>query len=298
MTIRHMKIFKTVCESNCNMTKAAERLGMTQPAVSLAISELENYYGVRLFDRISRRLYLSEAGRMFLEYSDSISLKFDDMENRIRSWESKGIIKIGASISIGSMLLPGFVKNYNKVYPDVTVKVKIDRSDELLNKLPENKLDLALIEGIVHDQNLYCEDFMEDRLALVASCDYPADVIDAKDIYSVNFLLREKGSGTREVFESTLTANSCPLPEPSWESLSTAALVNASEMGLGVAVVPYRMVSGRIKAGDVKEVSIGGISFIRKYKIVYHKDKELSSAALNFLEICRNSGKPAENFIN
>ncbi|MGN1410711.1 MAG: LysR family transcriptional regulator, partial [Eubacteriales bacterium] len=64
MTIRHMRIFVAVCESNCSITKAAEKLNMTQPAVSLAVSELENYYGVKLFDRISRRLYLSEAGKL------------------------------------------------------------------------------------------------------------------------------------------------------------------------------------------------------------------------------------------
>ena len=106
MTVRHMKIFKTVCECGCSITKAAEKLNMTQPAVSLAVSELENYYGIKLFDRISRRLYLSEAGKMFLEYANTITLTFDDMEKRIRSWEKTGVVRVGASISIGAMLMP------------------------------------------------------------------------------------------------------------------------------------------------------------------------------------------------
>lgn len=289
MTVRHMKIFKTVCECGCSVTKAAEKLNMTQPAVSLAVSELENYYGIKLFDRISRRLYLSEAGKMFLEYANTITLTFDDMENRIRSWEKTGVVRVGASISIGAMLMPEYVKKFAAENPDTKVTVKINRSEELEALLFENKLDFALIEGIVHDQNLVYEDFMEDRLALVAAIGFQTDTIKKEEIYAYDFLLREKGSGTREIFESTLTSVSCPLPEPAWESMSTAALINAAEAGLGVAVVPYRMAVERLKSGSIREIHIENIKFTRKYKLVYHKNKKLSTTDRKFIEICRNT---------
>ena len=83
MTIRHIRIFEAVCDAGCNTTRAAEALHMTQPAVSLAISELESYYGVLLFDRIARRLYLTEAGAEFLDYARRITLTFDDMETKV-----------------------------------------------------------------------------------------------------------------------------------------------------------------------------------------------------------------------
>lgn len=289
MTVRHMKIFKTVCECGCSITKAAEKLNMTQPAVSLAVSELENYYGIKLFDRISRRLYLSEAGKMFLEYANTITLTFDDMEKRVRSWEKTGVVRVGASISIGAMLMPEYVKKFAAENPDTKVTVKINRSEELEALLFENKLDFALIEGIVHDQNLVYEDFMEDRLALVAAKGFPKDTIKKEEIYTYDFLLREKGSGTREIFESTLTSVSCPLPEPAWESMSTAALINAAEAGLGVAVVPYRMAVERLKSGSIREIHIENIKFTRKYKLVYHKNKKLSTTDRKFIEICRNT---------
>lgn len=289
MTVRHMKIFKTVCECGCSITKAAEKLNMTQPAVSLAVSELENYYGIKLFDRISRRLYLSEAGKMFLEYANTITLTFDDMEKRVRSWEKTGVVRVGASISIGAMLMPEYVKKFAAENPDTKVTVKINRSEELEALLFENKLDFALIEGIVHDQNLVYEDFMEDRLALVAAKGFPTDTIKKEEIYAYDFLLREKGSGTREIFESTLTSVSCPLPEPAWESMSTAALINAAEAGLGVAVVPYRMAVERLKSGSISEIHIENIKFTRKYKLVYHKNKKLSTTDRKFIEICRNT---------
>ncbi|MBQ9718011.1 MAG: LysR family transcriptional regulator [Clostridia bacterium] len=287
-----MKIFEAVCGCGCNTTKAAEQLHMTQPAVSLAISELENYYCVRLFDRISRRLYLSEAGRRFREYSRSISLTFDDMEKTVREWEKNGVIRVGASISIGSMLLPEYAAQFRVTHPDTTVRVKVDRSDRLEQATLRNELDVALMEGIAHDENLVSEDFMEDSLAVIASSERfeNGTVIAPDEFLRMDFLLREHGSGTREVFDSTLAALEYPLPEPAWESLSTAALMNAACAGLGVAIIPKRMADEKIAGGHVAQLFVDGIEFRRKYKIVYHKNKHLTSAALDFLDLCRTFG--------
>ena len=290
MTIRHIRIFEALCACGCNTTKAAEALHMTQPAVSLAVSELESYYGVKLFDRISRRLYLSDAGLRFLEYAKTITLTFDDMEKTVRDWNSRGMIRVGASISIGSMLMPGYVKQFRQTHPDITVKVKIDRSDRLEQALTENEIDFALIEGIVHEPCLICEDYMEDSLAVIVSPDTCENgtVLTAEEFLARPFLLREHGSGTREIFEAALEANSLPLPEPLWESLSTAALMNAAEAGIGAAVVPRRMAADRIAAGSVSEIRAQGIDFRRKYKIVCHRDKKLTPAAVEFLNLCRS----------
>ena len=102
MTIRHMIIFRTVCENGHHFTQAAEVLHMTQPAVSPAIKELEQYYGVQLFNRIGRRLQITDAGQHFLQYAIHISDLSSDMETGLRDWDSKGILRIGASITIGS----------------------------------------------------------------------------------------------------------------------------------------------------------------------------------------------------
>ncbi len=263
---------------------------MTQPAVSLAISELENYYGVRLFDRISRRLYLSEAGRRFRDYARSISLTFDDMEKTLREWEKSGTIRVGASISIGSMLLPEYVSRFKITHPDTMVQVKVDRSDRLEHATIDNELDFAMMEGIVHDENLISEDFMEDSLAVIASSTQfqNGDTVTPDEFLRMNFLLREHGSGTREVFDSTLAALEYPLPEPVWESLSTAALMNAACAGLGVAIIPKRMAVEKLASGQVAQIYVEGIEFRRKYKIVYHKNKHLIAAAVEFLDLCRN----------
>ena len=116
MTLRHIKIFLAVCDCDCNTTKAAEELFMTQPAVSLAIKELEQYYGVVLFDRIGRRLRISEAGLHFKEYAVPISALFDDMEKGMRNWDAFGVLRVGASITIGAQFLPGYVRAFKETF--------------------------------------------------------------------------------------------------------------------------------------------------------------------------------------
>lgn len=286
MTLRHIRIFEEICRADCNMTRAAEQMHMSQPAVSLAIAELENYYGVKLFDRISRRLHLTEAGKQFRMYAQGILMTFDDMEKSIRNWDALGKIRVGASVSIGSALMPDFAKTFAKECPETELLVRIDRSDRLQESLIAGDLDLALIEGHVHHESLVAEDFMEDSLAVVASPDLslPEGKIPMEVFLKQRFLLRENGSGTREIFNGALTGAGYDVPEPAWESLSTAALVHAAEVGLGVAIIPKRMVPD---TDTLRILEIEGINFSRKYQIVIHKNKFLTTAGKKFLEICK-----------
>ena len=109
MTLRHLRIFTAVCETG-SMTAASERLFIAQPSISLAISEMEEYYGVKLFDRISRKLYLTDSGRRALQYARHIIDLMDEMEQGMKNADTVGRRRVGTSITIGSYLLPGYVK--------------------------------------------------------------------------------------------------------------------------------------------------------------------------------------------
>ena len=131
MTLRHVQIFLAVCEYGCNVTRAAEALHVAQPTVSQAVAELEAYYGVKLFERLSRRLHLTAAGERFRSYASHITALFDELEKGIRDWDSFGVLRIGASITIGSQLLPDFVRTFSDRYPDMDVRVLVERSEAL-----------------------------------------------------------------------------------------------------------------------------------------------------------------------
>ncbi|MBQ7321378.1 MAG: LysR family transcriptional regulator [Clostridia bacterium] len=290
MTLRHIQIFRAVCENGCNSTRAAETMHMTQPAVSLAIKDLEQYYGVKLFERIGGRLSITEAGQRFWEYSTHISSLFDEMEKEIRDWDYFGVLRVGASITIGSQFLPNYVKAFYSRYPGTRIKVTVAPSGQLEEKLLSNELDVALIEGLAHHPSLSCEEYMEDQLVVICPADgefQAGQKLTAEQFKNQKFLLREHGSGTREVFERVIEeANFSVSPE--WEAVSTTALVNAVINGLGIAVLPYRMVSGVIRKGLVVPVTVEGLTFRRRFHIVKHKSKFLTSSAKDFLDLCRN----------
>lgn len=290
MTIRHIIIFRTVCENGYNFTKAAEALHMTQPAVSLAMKELEQYYGVHLFDRIGRRLQITDVGKHFLQYSIHISDLFSDMETGLRDWDSKGILRIGASITIGSQFLPGYVKAFSEVCPGIDVRVTIEQSERLEQKILANELDFALIEGVVHDSRIVSEAYMEDRLSVICAADQgwtQGQIISVEDFQKQRFLLREKGSGTREVFDHVATQAGIHIV-PVWEAMSTTALVNATINGLGISVLPHRMILSAWRQGLIYTVQVEGLSFSRNFHIIRHKDKFLTASAERFIALCRD----------
>lgn len=290
MTIRHLKIFLSVCNNDYNTTKAAAGLLMTQPAVSLAVKELEQYYGVTLFDRIGRRLKITECGQRFREYASHIITLFDEMEKGMKNWDSFGLIRVGASITIGSQFLPNYVKAFHSRFPGTEVRAIVGPSEQLEQKIWNNELDFALIEGISHISSFVCEEYMEDSLTVICPADgrfHPGQTLTVQEFRQQRFLLREHGSGTRETFERAVEQAGFTV-SPYWEAMSTTALVNAVVNGLGITVLPRRMVIGPLERGLVVAVNVSGMEFKRKFHIIYHKEKFLTSPAKAFIELCRN----------
>lgn len=290
MTIRHLKIFLAVCDGGCNTTRAAEALTMAQPAVSLALKELEQYYGVVLFDRVGRHLQITAAGKRLWEYASHITSLFDDMEKGMRDWDTFGILRVGASITIGSQFLPNYVKAFYARHPGTEIRAVIEPSDRLEAQILSSDLDLALMEGVPHSPSLESEEYMEDHLVVICPARgrfVQGQTLTQEEFRSQKFLLREPGSGTRETFQRVMEEAGLSV-EPIWEAMSTTALVNAVINGLGITVLPHRMVLGPLSKGLVISVRVEGLEFRRKYYIVRHRAKYLTASARAFLDLCRS----------
>ena len=266
---------------------------MTQPAISLAIKELEQYYGVRLFDRIGRRLKITDSGKLFLQYAIHITDLFDDMETGLRDWDSKGILRVGASITIGSQFMPGYVKAYSEICPGIDVRVVVEQSDTLEHKILTNALDFALIEGIPRDPRIIAEAYMQDQLSVLCSADKgwkQGQTISRQEFKKQRFLLREKGSGTRDVFDR-VTAQAGIHITPAWEAMSTSTLINAAITGLGIAVLPSRMIQPALDSGQIITVNVEGLDFKRNFYVIRHKDKFLMPSAEKFIALVNECNK-------
>ena len=288
MTLRHLQIFRALCENDYNTTRTAETLNMTQPAVSLALKELESYYGINLFDRLGRRLKITDAGLLFLQYAVNITDQFTAMETELRDWGTKGILRVGASITIGSRFLPSYVKAFMEAFPQAEVRATVEQAERLEKKILDNELDLALTEGVAHDGRIKSIPFMNDSLSVIAPRDsgwHTGDTIKRNEFLRQPFLLREKGSGTRETFFRTMEEEGMHVT-PVWESMSTTALINAVRNSLGIAVLPSRLTEESVRRGDVVEVKVEGLEFRRKFYIIHHRNKFLTPKAEKFISIC------------
>ena len=288
MTLRHMKIFVTVCECH-SVTAAAEKLYLAQPSVSLAIRELEEYYGIQLFDRISRKMLITEAGKLLLDYAIHIVDLFDTMEKEIRNWDSMGTMRVGSSITIGNFLLIRFVKEFKEKYPHIKVNVTIQNSEEIEKRIMDNDIDFGLIEGVVHNKHIVSEKFMEDELVFVCGKGHAlaeSKSMQASKLSEWDFILRERGSGGRELFESALLTHNIEIT-PIWESVSTQAIIKAVIEGLGLSVLPFELVKEELGNGNLIRLQIEEISLRRYFYIIYHKNKLLSHSAKEFINLCK-----------
>ena len=287
MTIRHMRIFAEVYQTE-NITKAAENLHMTQPAVSRAIQELEQYYGVKLFERMNRRLYVTECGKNYYSHVISILDLFDQTEQELREWDTQGKLRVGTSISIGTMLLPELTVSFRQMYPEIRVQASVSNSRTVQLALLQNELDVGLVEGVVTERDLHVEIFQQDRLLLIVGRDHPLrkkESVKLADLEQYDLLLREEGSAGRDFLDHVFAVRGLPLA-PLWESTSTQALIQAVRMGIGISVLPEMLVRDAIDRGEVFGCPIDDEPLVRDNFLVWHKDKYLSKALQDFIRLC------------
>jgi LysR family transcriptional regulator, transcriptional activator of the cysJI operon len=286
MTLRHYKIFVTVCDI-MNMTSAAERLFISQSAVSQAIAELEDHYGVRLFERLSRKLYLTEAGQKLLGYARHMLRMNTEIESDMKTLHQSGIIRIGASVTVGACVLPGLVSHFNRSAPTANVEVTEDNTANIEALILQDKIDLGLVEGEIASPDVICRPFLEDELALVCSPGHrfaACPEVEPPELERESFIIREKGSGTRKTFEDKMVEQNLTW-KAVWTCNNSDTIKNAVAAGLGISVISRRAVANEVKSGLLLERRVSGLSFMRQFKLVFHKNKYLTEPMKQFMAL-------------
>lgn len=270
-----------------SITRAAEKLHMTQPATSLAIREMEEYYHTKLFERSGRGIRVTSAGtRLYPSAARLLSL-YDEMDAEMKNWDTSGRLRIGSSISIGSCILPQLINRFSKKYPELELYVKVDSSDVIEQNILENHLDFALIEGSVHSEKLNSSVFLDDELVPVCSRFHPlagAEDIELDSLKKEHFLMREPNSGTRQLADSSFALKNFQI-KPTWESTSTAALINAVSIGLGISILPKRMLEKQLRMHQIASFTIHDLDLKRHYSLIYHENKFVSPTMQEFFDM-------------
>ncbi|MBP2655966.1 MAG: Transcriptional regulator [Firmicutes bacterium] len=292
MTLRHMQIFICVCDEN-NMTKAAAKLHMTQPSVSIAIRELEMHYKVLLFERLGHRLFITDAGRRLLIYARHMVSLNRQAESDMHNFGDFYTLRVGASVTIGESVLVDLLQYVSKENPKQEIFSEIHNTAELDAMLLKDELDMALVEGKIQSEYLFVEPFMADELIFIISPNsefLKRNEITPSDLSELRFFVREAGSGTRNLFESIMNQMDV--------KIRIAGVYNNPETikkvvmaGLGASVISRRAVRDELAQGKLVSFEIKNIAFKRKFSIVYHKNKYISPRFQSFIDICRNFDK-------
>lgn len=293
MTIRHLKIFLTVAETG-KMSLAAKKLYLTQPTISQAIRELEEHYDTRLFDRLSKRLYITEEGKRLKELALTAVRAFDDLELQMQSESKVEHFRIGATVTVGSCLLPSLLEDFHEQCPLVDVFSFIRNTAIIEEKLLRSDLDVGIVEGIIHSPDLISLPMVEDYLVLACSAEHPFAArhsFSPSDLEGMDFVMREQGSGTRALFEDYLRANHirirCRVEAPFPEAMKHAILSNHC-----MAVISVRLIEEELQKGTIHMLPHPENAWNRTFNLVYHKDKLLTDSIIHLKNLLLQYRKP------
>lgn len=288
MTLRHLKIFIEVVDSG-KMSAAATNLYISQPTVSQAISELEEHYGGLLFERLSKKLYITERGRRLLSYARNVVKSFDDMEEMMLHENYIEKIRIGATNTVGNCILSDVVRSYRKVDPDIDIYTYVNNTADVEDKLLKSELDIAIVEGTVKSPDLVSIPEVNDFLVLICSKEHPfskKEKVMLQELRQESFAMREQGSGTRELFERYMSEKGIPVKIVS-ESNSSDTIKKAVIDNRCLAVISIRLVEEEIKSGKIHVILNNSSDWDRHFSIVYHKNKVITEDMKSLIEVVK-----------
>lgn len=278
MTIRHLKVFTAVADAG-GMSAAAKVLHVSQPTVSQTISELEKYYGIKLFERLSQKIYLTKEGELMLSFSRHILESFERMEEAVKYVANTQELRIGCSVTVGTCLINDIVDALCEKMPELNCSILVANSSDIEAAILKNEVDFGIVEGILKSDELLITPVCEDELVLVCGKGHvlsrekhiKVEMLDGQD-----YISRESGSAERNQLEKLLEEQGIRLVKI-FCSTNTEAIKNAVIRGRGIAALSRRMIEKECREGEMIVLGLEGIKATRNINLVIHRNKYLSS---------------------
>jgi DNA-binding transcriptional LysR family regulator len=282
LTFKELDFFYELCD-NPHVSNLSKKVGISQSAISLAIKSLERKLGEPLFDRIGKKLILNERGRVFKDKTYKSFLSLRDAENFFKDENISGSLHIASSKTIGDFIMPQIIFDFILKYQNITVKKEIKNSSQIIDMVRSGQLDMGFIEIECNDNDLIKEVMAEDELIIVSSDIALKNKVYIDELFSKKWILREKGSGTREVFLNSLGELSKELEifmeYYDFEEVKNLLLKNAE------AITCISRVA--IQDG-LREIKLKNISVKREFYCIYHKNKYRSKLFETFKQFAKS----------
>ena len=289
-SLRQLEVFLATARHE-NVTRAAADLAMSQSAASGSLRELEEQFDVRLFDRVGKRLQLSELGRQLRPQAETVLAQARAFEQSLAGEQVMGRLRVGATMTIGNYLAVVMIADFRSRYPAAEIALSVANTETIAEQVASFELDMGMIEGEFHHPDLETLHWRQDELVVFAAPDHPlasSSGLDDKALLSLPWILRERGSGTRQTFDRAMHGL---LPDLaiSMELQHTEAIKRAVEAGLGVGCLSRISLLEAFKRGSLVPLQVPGRDFSRELYLITHRKKFQGAALKHWLQLCRES---------
>lgn len=291
-TLRQMQIFETVAR-NLSFSKAAREMGLTQPAVSLQIKQLEGLTGLSLFEQVGRSLHLTRAGAALLEHVRTILGAVHDAEEAVEAMKDSrlGALRIGV-VSTAKYFAPSLLSVFTAKRPGVDLSLTVANRETVLSLIAENALDLFIMGRPPVDPPVRAEPFAPNPMVMVAAPDHPLQgrSVTMADLAGETVLMREAGSGTRILMEKLL-ADSGVTPRRQIEMSSNETIKQAAMAGMGVSLLSRHTMGLELAVGLLRELAVEGLPIQRRWYVVIREGKHLLPVAEEMVTFLKDRGE-------
>lgn len=289
LTLRQLELFIEIAKQQ-NITQAAEIIGITQSAASMALSELETRLDILLFDRLGKNLVLNANGEDLLPKAIEIIEKVKEIEHNYKypSSHLSGHLKIGASSTIGNYLLPAIICQFKKAHPEVKIMLQVGNTQQITNELLRFNLDIGFIEGACELPELLIKPWREDELVIFTAKKHflnKKQRLTLHDLQKAGWILREPGSGTREIFEKNIHQH-IPQLQVTLELGSTEAIKQAVKEGIGISCLSRFALSQEVQNGEFVVLPFKKIAMKRNLYQILHSRKFHTRLLQEFQKFC------------
>ena len=289
-TLRQLEVFLAIARSE-SVSRAAKDLAMSQSAASGALADLERQFEIQLFERVGKRLQLSGIGRSLRARAESLQEQARELEQGLDSHGEIAELRVGATMSIGNYLMAPLIARFMREHPGSRVLLSVANTAEIARKVLNYEIDVGLIEGELQDSDLDVTRWRPDELVVFCAPNHPfakKRSLRDEDLIDAAWIVRERGSGTRQAFEHAMHGI---LPELriALELQHTEGIKSAVKAGLGVGCVSRIALDDAFGHKSLVPCSVPQRDFHRSFFFVLRKQKYRSAGLENWLALCRKA---------
>jgi DNA-binding transcriptional LysR family regulator len=287
-SLRQLEIFVAISRTE-SVTRAADELSLSQSATSTALGEFERQFDLQLFDRIGKTLHINETGRQLLPRAVELLDRAHEIEALLQGHAGFGYMKIGATLTVGNYLATLLVARFLQEHPESRIQLQVHNTSTIVHQIVNHELDLGLIEGDSHHPDIEVQPWIADELVVFSAPDHPLAklaAISIEQLLQEPWILREKGSGTRETFDRALRNYHSRL-NIRLELEHTEAIKRAVESGLGIGCISRLALKDAFRRGSLVPLNTSELNLGRYFYFLWHKQKYQTTGMREFIALCK-----------